>query len=235
MDPSVDAQLRADDVAFTAADAALLDAIDSHGSVSGAASALGRSRARALDRVETLESAFGPLVERQRGGASGGGSELTDTAHSLLTRFERLRAALAGTASVAESVLTGTVVEREGELGVVDTGGGRIRALLMAADTTGVGDPVQVSVRSDAVTLHDRSAAPTADATSARNRFEGTVAEIDRGDSVTSVTVSIGDDLTITALVTHESLARLDLDTGVPVVLSFKATATRAVPLSGAE
>jgi len=235
MDPSVDAQLRANDVAFTAADAALLDAIDSHGSVSGAASALGRSRARALDRVETLESAFGPLVERQRGGASGGGSELTDTAHSLLTRFERLRAALAGTASVAESVLTGTVVEREGELGVVDTGGGRIRALLVAADTITVGDSVQVSVRSDAVTLHDRSAAPTADATSARNRFEGTVAEIDRGDSVASVTVSIGDDLTITALVTHESLARLDLDTGVPVVLSFKATATRAVPLSGAE
>mgnify|MGYP000383302938 CR=1 FL=1 len=233
MDSGVDAQLRADGVSFTAADAALLSAIAEHGSVSGAAAALGRSRARALDRVDTLESAFGPLVERQRGGASGGGSELTETARELLARFERLRAALDGAAGVAESVLAGTVVERDGELGVVETEAGQVRALLVADDPVAVGQRVQVSIRSDAVTLHDPSAPPAADATSARNHFEGVVAAVDRGDAIATVTVSVPPECPITAVLTHESLDRLGLGEGVPVVLTFKATATRATPVPG--
>jgi len=49
-------------------DAALLRAVHEAGSVAGAASELGRSRARALLRIEALEGAFGTLVERRRGG-----------------------------------------------------------------------------------------------------------------------------------------------------------------------
>ena len=44
-------------VEFDGRDAALLRAVDAAGSVAGAASALGRSRARALSRIETLEGA----------------------------------------------------------------------------------------------------------------------------------------------------------------------------------
>lgn len=235
MDSGVDAQLRAEGVSFTAEDAALLDAIDEHGSVSGAAAALGRSRARALDRVDTLEAAFGALVDRQRGGATGGGSELTDTGRELLARFERLRAALDGTAGVAESVLAGTVVERDGELGVVETEAGPVRALLVADDSVAVGQRVQVSIRSDAVTLHDPAAPPAADATSARNHFSGTVAGVGRGESVATVTVSVPPDCSIAAVLTHDSLDRLALDEGAPVVLTFKATATRATPVPGGD
>lgn len=232
MDASVDAQLQADGVAFTSADAELLRAVRDTGSVAGASEALGRSRARALGRIETLEEAYGPLVERRRGGATGGGSDLTETAASLLSRLARLQAALAGTASVDECVIPGRVTERDGELGVVATDAGDLRARLVArngGDVPEVDAPVQVSVRSDAVTLHAPTDAPAAESTSARNRFEGTVVDVDAGETVVCATIDVGTPDSLSALLTHESLDRLDLRPGSRVVVSFKATATRAI------
>jgi len=234
MDASVDAQLRADGVAFEAADAALLRAVGEAGSVSGAASDLDRSRARALDRIETLEGAFGPLVERRRGGAGGGGSELTPTARELLAEFARLQATLAGTAGLEERVLPGTVREREGELGVVETDAGAVRARLVAGpdrDPPEPGDDVQVGIRSDAVTLHAPADSPPADGTSARNRFEGTVVDVDRRTAVGSISVEVGGPEPLVAVLTRESLDRLALEPGSAVVVTFKATATRAIPV----
>ncbi|MFB6081129.1 MAG: TOBE domain-containing protein [Haloferacaceae archaeon] len=231
MDEAFAAGLALGEVTFEGDDAALLRAVAAEGSVSGAAERLGRSRARALRRLERLEEGIGPLVERRRGGADGGGSRLTDEGRALLARFDRLRAALAGTAAAAETVLPGTVVDADGELAAVTTAAGRIRALVVAAD----GDPapavdarVQVSVRADAVTLHDPADAPPGGATSARNRFAGRVTAVDRGESVVSVAVDVGADDPLRALVTRDSAGRLDLVPGRRVVASFKATATRA-------
>lgn len=234
MDATVDAQLRAEGVTFDAVDAKLLRAIADAGSVSGASEALGRSRARALRRIETLETEFGALVERQRGGATGGGSELTATAWELLARFDRLQAALAGTANVEECTIPGTVLARDGELCVVETDAGEVRA--RATGRPGRQPPdvdaaVQVSVRSDAVTLHAPGEAPEGDATSARNRFVGTVGAIEGGTAIGQVTVDVGTPDPMVALLTAESLDRLALDPGDPVVVSFKATATRALPV----
>jgi molybdate transport system regulatory protein len=232
MDASVDAQLQADGVAFTAADAALLRAIDETGSVAGASEALGRSRARALARIEGLEDAFGPLVERHRGGETGGGSELTPGATTLLARLERLQAALAGTTRAEEYVVTGTVTERAGELGVVDTPVGSLRARLVDQDgkaPVGADSRVQVSLHADAVTLHDPADVPAASATSARNRVEGTVQSVERGDAIGRVAVDVGTADPLVALLTTESLDRMELTPGTPVVASFKATATRAL------
>lgn len=212
---------------FEAADAALLRAVDDGGSVRAAATTLGRSRARALNRLETLEAAFGALVERRRGGADGGGSRLTPDARELLERFDRLQAALAGTARNTESVIRGRVARREGELAVVETSLGAVRAV--AVDDPDPGAAVTVSVGADAVTLHDPAGAPTPDATSARNRFDGEVRSADRGDAVVTVVVGVGEE-TVTALVTAESADRLALADGDPVTVSFKTTATRAVP-----
>ncbi len=231
--------LEADTASFTAAitteeatfdgdDAALLRAVDETGSVAGAAAALGRSRARALTRLEQVEESFGSLVERHRGGADGGGSRLTDDARALLARFDRLCAALAGTAGARESVLRGEVRRRDGELAVVDTEAGAVRAL--AVDDPDAGTTVEVSVRSDTVTVHAAEASPPPDATSARNQFEGTTVAVDHGAAVVEVTVAITDDARLRALVTAESQSRLTLEPDTPVVVSFKATATRAVP-----
>lgn len=222
------ARLRADDVTFDADDAALLDAIAQTGSVSGAASELGRSRARALARLESLESGFGVLVERTRGGAGGGGSELTETARDLLARFGRLQATLAGTAGAGETTLTGEVTAVDGELADVTVDAGPVRALVTGP--VSVGDAAEVGVRADVVTLHAPDDTPEPDATSARNRFSGRVTDVDRGESVAQVGVDVGAARPVRALVTVESVDRLDLAPGRPVVVSFKATATRATP-----
>ncbi|WP_440007166.1 TOBE domain-containing protein [Halomicrococcus sp. SG-WS-1] len=229
MDAGFDAHLRADGVAFDADDAALLSAVAESGSLNRAAESLGRSYSRAHARLTDLEDAFGPLVERQRGGSGGGGSELTDRAEELLARFDRLRAEFTGTAEVEETVLTGRVVGREGELATVETPAGRVRALAGDAAVPEA-DAVQVSVRADAVTLHDPADAPATDATSARNRFAGEVASVERGEAVARVVVDVDADAPLAALVTMDSVEKLALRPGVGVVASFKATATRATP-----
>lgn len=222
------ARLRTGDVVFDADDADLLRAIAVSGSVSGAAGDLERSRARALARLETLESGFGPLVERTRGGAGGGGSELTAAARDLLARFDRLQATLSGTAGAGETTLSGRVTAVDGELADVETAAGPVRALVAGA--VAVGDDAEVGVRADVVTLHAPDDSPDADATSARNRFSGVVTDIDRGEAVARVGVDLTGDQSVTALVTVESVDRLALETGRPVVASFKATATRVTP-----
>ena len=224
--PSADfaARLYADGVAFEDSDAALLRAVAETGSLNAAAQSLGRSYSRAHKRLTTLEEAFGPLLDRQRGGASGGGSELTDVAETVLARFDRLRAEYSGVAETDETVLSGQVVERTGELGVVETDAGKLRALVEADAET-----VQVSIRADAVTLQAPDAAPVDRETSARNRLSGIVAYIDAGEAVTTVSVDVGAERPLTALVTCRSLELLDLAVGDPIVASLKATTIRAI------
>ncbi|MDZ7701573.1 MAG: TOBE domain-containing protein [Halobacteriales archaeon] len=221
-----EARLGRGDTGFDARDAALLRAVDEHGSLNAAVEALGRSFAHAQRRVVALEEAFGRLVERRRGGAGGGGSELTDAARDLLARFDRLRAEFAGVAGAPHTVLAGEVVDRDGELASVDTPVGTVRALAPPDAAA-----VEVSVRADAVTLTAPGETPADDGTSARNRFAGTVAEVDAGETVATVTVSLDGGAELAALVTLASVERLGLEPGREAVATFKATATRAVPV----
>lgn len=223
VDAGFDARLRSGDVAFTERDASLLWAIDETGSLNRAADALGRSFSRAHGRLGDLEAAFGGLVDRRRGGASGGGSTLTDRAHELLARFDRLRAGYTSIAETAEAVFDGTVETRTGELGTVRTAGGQVRAIVPPTD-----DDVAVSVRADAVTLQAPGDSPAEAATSARNRFEGRVDAVERGEAISLVTLDVGTAAPLYALVTEESRRRLGLEAGTTVVATFKATATRA-------
>ncbi|GAB7094603.1 hypothetical protein JCM30237_17560 [Halolamina litorea] len=225
MDAGFDATLRADGVAFSQRDAELLRTVDDAGSLNAAAEELGRSYSRAHDRLTELEGAFGSLVERRRGGSGGGGSTLTDRAHELLAAFDRLRTGYSAIAETGETVLEGVVVGRDGELGTVETAAGTVRALV-----PGDAETVEVVLRTDAVTLHDPADAPAGSETSARNRFSGEVVDIDRGESVCLVSVAVGAEEPLSALVTEESRERLGLEPGREVVASFKATATRATP-----
>jgi molybdate transport system regulatory protein len=225
MDAGFDATLRTDDVAFDERDAELLRAVDAAGSLNAAASELGRSYSRAHDRLTDLEGAFGSLVERQRGGSGGGGSDLTARARELLAAFDRLRAGYSAIAETTETVFAGDVVDREGELGTVETAAGTVRALVPPETNS-----VEVVLRADAVTLHAPADAPAGSETSARNRFSGEVVAVDRGESVCRVSVDVGADMPLVALVTEESRERLELESGRDVVASFKATATRTTP-----
>lgn len=224
MDAGFEARLQADGVTFEGRDATLLRAVDSEGSLNAAAGSLGRSYSRCHERLADLEDAFGPLVERTRGGSGGGGSRLNDRARALLTRFDRLRAEFSGVAGGAETVLEGEVVDRRGELATVRTAVGDLRAL-----TPEGAKAVQVTLRADAVTLHAPDDAPPAGGTSARNRLAGTVTAVDTGVAVARVSLDVGAPDPLAALVTVESLERLGIRDGEPVVATFKATATRGV------
>lgn len=229
MDAGFEAHLRVGEATFDGRDAALLRAVAEHGSLNAAASALGRSYSRAHGRIGDLEEAAGPLVERRRGGSEGGGSRLTDGARQLLAQFDRLQAALEGTAATERLVLDGTVRERDGDLVTVETAAGTVRALALADS-----EAVQVSFRSDAVTLHAPESAPGGGETSARNRFRGEVVGVDRGDGTALVRVDVGATDPLAVRVTETSRRELGLEPGTAVAASFKATATRATPAPGA-
>jgi molybdate transport system regulatory protein len=225
LDAGFNAQLGRAGGGFDERDAALLRAVDGHGS-RNAADALGRSYSRSQRRVVELEEAFGPLVTRERGGTGGDGSTLTGTARDLLGVFARLRAEFTGVAETEETVLAGTVIERDGELATVETPAGTVRAIVPDGSTS-----VRLAIRADAVTLHTPGALPEHE-TSARNRFRGAVISIESGDALARVALDIGTNMRLVALVTRESVATLALASGDEAVASFNATATRAVPES---
>ncbi|QLD86407.1 TOBE domain-containing protein [Natronomonas halophila] len=209
----------------TGRDIEMLRAIDRFGSMHRAADELGRSYPHLQRRVVELEDAIGQLTRRARGGKDGGGTELTDDALDLIRRFERLRVELSGVTSVPESVISGTVTDQYGELATVQTAAGEISARVPEA-----AEDVEIAVRADAVVLMDPHS-PSDGHTSLRNQLRGVVNELDIEDATATVSVEVADSVTITSVVTEESVDRLDLKEGTEVITAFKTTAARATAL----
>lgn len=217
-----DAALVAGNAEFRERDAQLLRAIQQTGSVSAAASQLQRSRARALRRIETLEDAFGTMVERHRGGDRGGGSELTPAGIAILERYDRLQAVLSSAATNPETVLSGQILAIDGELASVETAIGSIRGMHVGVEEDA---EVHVHIGADALTIYRADGAPAATQTSARNRVHGHIVGIERGETIHVVAIDI-DGTRMRALVTDESADRLALAEGIDVEVLWKATAT---------
>lgn len=207
----------------TGRDIEMLRAIDRFGSMHRAADELGRSYPHLQRRVVELEDAIGQLTRRARGGKDGGGTELTDDALDLIRRFERLRVELSGVTSVPESIIEGAVTDQYGELATVQTAAGEISARVPEA-----AEDVEIAVRADAVVLMDPHS-PSDGHTSLRNQLRGVVSELDIADATATVTVELADSVTITSVVTEESVDRLGLEAGTEVIAAFKTTAARAV------
>lgn len=73
----------------------LLESVDSTGSISAAAERMGVQYRLAWERLEEMEEGLGrTLVERQVGGAHGGGATLTPVGRSLIERFNAFAAAI---------------------------------------------------------------------------------------------------------------------------------------------
>lgn len=214
--------LAVDGVTITGRDIEMLRAIDRDGSMHKAADELGRSYPHLQRRVVEIEDAVGSLTTRMRGGKDGGGTELTTEARDLIRRFDRLRVELAGVTTVTESVIPGTVSERHGELATVQTQAGELTARVPEGPTD-----VEIAVRSDAVVLMLRDS-PSQIHTSLRNQLPGTVTRVDAGETIATVTVAVSDDISVTSVITNDSLSRLDLSVGSDIVAAFKTTAARA-------
>lgn len=215
--------LAIEDTTVTGRDIEMLRAIDQYGSMHTAAEKLGRSYPHLQRRVVELEESIGQLTERVRGGTDGGGTRLTADARDLIRRFERLRVELSGVTDVPESIIRGSVIGRDGDLATVDTAAGELSARVPKPASE-----VEIAVRADAVVLM-RPESTSHSHTSLRNRLPGVVDELQIDGSVATVTIRIGDGVTIMSIVTEESVNRLELATGVDVIAAFKSTAARAI------
>ena len=73
--------------------AALLESIQSTGSISAAARAMRMDYKRAWVLIDSLNQAFkSPAVTRETGGPGGGGATLTEIGADILVRYRRLQA-----------------------------------------------------------------------------------------------------------------------------------------------
>lgn len=69
----------------------LLEAVETHGSLSSAAAALDVPYRTAWERIRAMETELGTrLLQSESGGADGGGSRLTAEARDLCRRFRRV-------------------------------------------------------------------------------------------------------------------------------------------------
>lgn len=94
-----------DDIALGPGKVQLLEAIQDTGSIAAASRAMGMSYKRAWHLVDTMNRCFStPLVEASKGGAHGGGAQLTPLADEVITLYRRLetRARKAAEADMAK-------------------------------------------------------------------------------------------------------------------------------------
>ena len=79
----------------------ILNAVEEHGSILGAAKALGMSYRAVWGKIKTTEERLGqPILEKHTGGAQGGGSKLTPFGRTLIERFRQTEDLSRSTADV---------------------------------------------------------------------------------------------------------------------------------------
>ncbi|PTQ72076.1 TOBE domain-containing protein [Pseudomonas sp. GV071] len=160
---------------------ALLRAIDSTGSISQAAKAVGISYKFAWDSIDAMNGASGsPLVQRSAGGKGGGGTQLTEAGHALIAAYQRYQ---------QEHAL---FLQRLGDAEDVSTLLEFMERLRMK--------------------------------TSARNLLFGTVVAIQNGEVNDLVEFQLNSGDRLTASITHDSTARLQLQPGVAMHALLKAS-----------
>lgn len=244
---------------------ALLEAIEATGSINRAAATAGYSYRGAwlvLDAAANL--ATQPLVDRTVGGARGGGSRLTPTAHALLVAWRQLQAAhreflyaqeewllqqpaLAGVLKRL-SIKASARNQFSGTLGAVDIGPSTAQATLRLAGgqeitatmTARAARELQAAVGKEAIAMINASAVTLVTdfagyKLSARNQLAGTVSQIERGQVSSLVYLTLPGGATLTASASNAALDVLDLAVGQPATAVFKAYAVMlALPQSPA-
>lgn len=233
---------------------ALLQAIDTQGSITRAALAVGLSYKAAWDQIEAMNRRAGePLVQRSLGGRGGGSSKLTEQGRRLVARYAQIDAAHQrflrllneGAFDLSEEfsllkVFTMKTSARNQYVGSVTAvkagavndeveitvpGGPRIVAVVTRESTEALG----LKPRVQAIAMVKSSSVLVATELggvklSARNRFDGTVRRVEPGAVNAEVTLEIAGGGEITAVVTQASVKALGLQPGVAATAFFKAS-----------
>lgn len=230
----------------------LLEAVAQHGSITGAAQAVGISYRTAWQRIETLNNlATSPLVERASGGAGGGGTRLTSAGQRLLTRFraletehQRFLRRLSRHMSAADDTLA-TLGRMSMQLSARNQFHGRIETIRNGAVNAeinidvGSGHTIGAIITEDSLArldLHEGDDAlaiikassvilttDTSAATSARNCLAGTISRLQPGAVNTDVVIDLGAGKSVGAIITNTSAEQLGLAEGVAAAALFQA------------
>jgi tungstate transport system ATP-binding protein len=123
--------------------------------------------------------------------------------------------------------LPGTVVAATQDTVFISTQVGRVE---VPADIP-YGTRVTLCLRPEDLTLYRADQEPPP--SSARNLLRGTLTRITPWGTQARVTIDCG--MPLTALVTHRSVSELGLDTGQPMLVTFKATAVHVIRHHGGE
>jgi molybdate transport system regulatory protein len=231
----------------------LLERIDSSGSISTAATAMGMSYKAAWQAVEAMNNLSDqPLVERQAGGRHGGGTSLTAYGRRVVGAYRRLETerekVLAHLGRImddfdqyyqlirrfdmktsARNQFLGTVKSvKHGPINaevILDIGGGDTLAAVITQDSA-----EQLGL-AEGVEAYALVKAPwvivTTDEkmkTSARNRLCGTVVRCHEGAINTEVVIELPGGKLVVAVVTNDSVTSLGLKVGARACALIKAS-----------
>ncbi|MYM62496.1 TOBE domain-containing protein [Pseudomaricurvus sp. HS19] len=231
----------------------LLEAIQTAGSISGAARIIGVSYKTAWDRIDTMNNmAASALVERSAGGSQGGGTRLTPFAGQLIQGFramesehqaylQRLGQAVHSLEDVAGFMQLGTIKtsarnQYRGVVTSVEPGAVNAALTLAISDTQQIHVIVTEASRKEmqlepgrvVVALVKSSSVMLSTSAqmmiSARNRLQGRILRINPGAVNCEVAIDIGGSKTILAVITNDSVGTMGLTEGDEVCAFFKAS-----------
>ncbi len=231
----------------------LLEAIGRHGSISSAAKIIGMSYKGAWDAIDAMNNQSDqPLVLRAIGGRHGGGTELTEYGRNIVRLFRRgeseyqriLDAMMEGmkdfnalqdflrrfsVRTSARNQFIGKIVRlTRGEVNVdirikLDEKN-QIAAVVTvdSVDSLGleIGMEVYALVKSPSVIL----TIDLAGRFSAENRLYGTISRIHEGEVNVEVMLALGNEKTVTAMITMDTFNRLELVEGASACAMFSAS-----------
>ncbi|WP_431688874.1 TOBE domain-containing protein [Hahella sp. NBU794] len=232
---------------------ALLEHIDSAGSITKAAKLTGISYKTAWDAVDAMNNLSPhPVVERATGGKQGGGARLTPQGRKLVSAYRAMEAHYSALLSRLQrdiddfddihGVLQAMAIKtsaRNQFRGVVS----RVQSGAVNAEVAlNLGDGLELVAVVTQDSVQDLGLTPgrTASAIikssfvilatdetlrlSARNRLCGVVSDIRHGQVNAEVRVRLSGDRTLTAVITEQSLEELGLTEGAPCQAYIKAS-----------
>lgn len=231
----------------------LLRAIDTHGSISAAARALGMSYKAAWDAVDAMNNLAGtPLVIRETGGKGGGGTRLTEDGRALVATFSLVEQAHQRFVADASRALDGkldqlTLIRR---LGMKTSARNQFHGTVAAIHRGAVNDEIELSLPGGTALFATITRESTAELglsvgqdvlalvkapwvvlatgedlrVSARNRLAGTVEHITAGAVNAEVRLALPGGGTLVAIVTHDAVQELQLREGAAATALINAS-----------
>ena len=196
----------------------LLEAVDTHGSITRAARALPMSYKCAWDAIDAMNNlSEQALVERSAGGRQGGGTRLTDAGRRLIATFRALEHEQQGAVAHLQPHLRSPAARR---------GAGAVRGAVPSAVSKAASGEAWGAAASEApdaaqLQLLLRRLAVR---TSARNQFVGRVSRLNESKLSVEVIVELDANTHIAAGVTRESARSLALAPGSAVLALVKAS-----------